>query len=85
MGLFLRLLRTQLHPEQGIQEKEKREHTTQKPQSFYNLTSEVAAHPFDYNLFIRIKSLKSILGVERGIKLYLLKRIREFMARLVKS
>lgn len=39
VGLSIRLLRTQLQPEQGIQEKEKRI-PTQKPQSFHNVTSE---------------------------------------------
>lgn len=73
VGLSIRLLRTQLHPEEGIQEREKTT-PTQKPQTFYNLTSEVAVHPFDRILFIRIKLLKSILGVGRGMKRPLLKR-----------
>lgn len=42
---------------------------TQKPQSISDLTFEVADHPFDLILFIRIKSLKSILVTGREIKL----------------
>lgn len=40
VGLSIRLFRTQLHPEQGIQEKEKRI-PTQKQQFFHNVNSEV--------------------------------------------
>lgn len=68
-----RVLRTKLDPEPettGEKGGRERERTAiQKPQSFYNLTSQAASHAFGCILFIRTKSLKSILGGERGIKL----------------
>ena len=61
-----RVLRTQLYPEKEMTgegwETERERTPIQKPRSFYNLTSEAASHRFGCILFIRTKSLKSILG-----------------------
>jgi hypothetical protein len=50
-----------------------REREREKPQYFYDLTSEMVFHPSICILLVRIKSLKPILGTKGEVKFHLLK------------